>query len=58
LLFTVKKFDFLINLISDGVGCCSPVLKRFTVGFDMDVVGFELFDLAHLIELYRCVSLK
>ena len=55
--FTVEKFNFLIDSISDGVSCCSPVLC-FTVGFEVDIVGFELFDLAHLIEPYRHVGLE
>jgi hypothetical protein len=58
LLFTVKKFNFFIGSISDGVGCCSPVLWCFTVGFEVDVVGFEMFDLADPVESYRRVGFK
>jgi hypothetical protein len=58
LLFTVKKFNFLIDSISDSVSSFSHVLWCFTVGSEVDVVGFELFDLAHLIETYRRVGLE
>jgi hypothetical protein len=58
LLFTVEKFDFLIDSISDGVGCCFLIPWGFTVGFKVDVVGFELFDFAHLIEPYRWFGLE
>jgi hypothetical protein len=58
LLFAVKKFNLLIDSTSDGVSCCSPVLWCFTVGVEVVVVGFELFDLAHLIEPYRRFGLE
>jgi hypothetical protein len=56
LLFTVQEFNFLIYSISDGVNCSSSVLWCFTVGSELDVVGFDLLDLAHFIEPYRRVG--
>jgi len=52
LIFTVKKINFSIYSIYDGVSRCSPVLWCFTVGSEVDVVGFELFHLAKLLDLY------
>jgi hypothetical protein len=56
--FTVEEFKFLVDPISDGVGGSSSVPYYFTVGSEVNVVGFELLDLAYLIEPYRCIGLK
>jgi len=56
--FTVEEFEFLVDPIFDGVGSCSSISYCFAVGSEVDVVGFELLDLAHFIEQYRCVGLQ
>jgi hypothetical protein len=40
------------------MGGSSSVLCCFTVGSEVNVVGLELLDLAHLIEPYRCIGFK
>ena len=50
--FTLEVFEFLDKPISDGVGDSSSVSYCFTIGSEVDVVGFELFHLAKLLDLY------
>ena len=54
--FTLEVFEFLDKPISDGVGDSSSVSYCFTIGSEVDVVGFELLDLAQFVQPYRCIG--
>jgi hypothetical protein len=46
-VLTIEEFEFLVDPIFDGVGGGSSVSYCFTVGSEVNVVGFKLLDLAH-----------
>jgi hypothetical protein len=58
LFFTIEEFEFLVDPMFDGVGGSSSVSYCFTVGSEVNVVWFELLDLAHFVEPNSCVSFK
>ena len=53
----VEELNFLIYPVSNCIGCGLLVPLFFSIDFDVDIVGVQMFDFEHFVEPNRRICL-